>query len=98
MRDYRSEGLVNETLLAVGPNPGEPCARQLVREGLAAVFPLDLLLRKVMTLSARIASAEDANRDGSTFWEEIAEELRGPSILPVQLTDAVLAGVRLTNP
>jgi hypothetical protein len=97
MRDYRSEGLINETLLAVGVNPGEPPVNALVAAGAAAVS-LDVLLRKNITLASHLANAEDLGKDAPSFWEDMAEALRGESELPPVLTEGVKAGVlRLTS-
>jgi len=97
MRDYRSEGLLNETLLAVGVNPGEPPVEDLVAAGTAA-RPIDPFLRKIITLASHLANAEDRALDGPRFWEEMAETLRDDSELPQLLTDSVKAGfLRLTS-
>jgi len=97
MRDYRSEGLLNETLLAVGVNSGEPPVEELVAAA-AAAMSLDFLLRKNITLASHLANAEDRGIDGPSFWEEMAETLRGESELPPVLTDVMKAGVlRLTS-
>jgi hypothetical protein len=97
VRDYRSEGLLNETLLAVGVNPGEPPVEELVAAGTAA-RPLDQFLRKTITLASHLANAEDRALDGPRFWEEMAETLRGDSELPQLLTDGVKSGIlRLTS-
>ena len=95
--DYHSEGLFNQTLLAVDVNPGEPPVEDLVAAGTVA-RPIDPFLRKIITLASHLANAEDRALDGPRFWEEMAEALRDDSELPQLLTDGVKAGVlRLTS-
>lgn len=97
MRNYRSEGLINETLFAVGTNPGEPSVEELIAAATAAT-PLDALLRKNLTIASHLANAEDRALDGPAFWQEMAETLSEGAALPEALTEAVRSGVlRLTS-